>query len=73
MSQSHTVELLVMVQQHNFSSVDAFNPTVIEDLMFFDAWERGHARNLSAFFRARQIRRANRDCRECGGVSAKPI
>jgi hypothetical protein len=35
----------------------ALNPTVIEDLLFLDAWERGLCPNLSAFLRARQIRR----------------
>jgi hypothetical protein len=32
--------------------------TVIEDLRFLDAWEKGLVPNLSAFLRARQIRRA---------------
>ncbi len=36
-----------------------YNPTIIEDLRFLDAWERGCMPTLSGFLRARQIRRAN--------------
>jgi hypothetical protein len=35
------------------------NPTITEDMCFFDAWERGLQPGLSAIFRARQIRRVN--------------
>ena len=59
MSQSRYEELLVASQRQDLSSADVFNPTVIEDLLFLDAWEEGHVRSLSAYFRARQIRRAN--------------
>ena len=59
MNQSHHEELVARTRQQDLSSVDVFNPSVIEDLMFLDAWEGGHARSLSAYFRARQIRRAN--------------
>jgi hypothetical protein len=59
MSQSRHEELLIASQRQGLSSADVFNPTVIEDLTFLDAWEGGDARSLSAYFRARQIRRAN--------------
>jgi hypothetical protein len=59
MSQSRHEKLLVETQQQDLRSADAINPTVIEDLMFIDAWEGGRAKSLSAYFRARQIRRAN--------------
>jgi hypothetical protein len=35
----------------------AYNPTVMEDLLFLHEWQEGRAPSLSAFFRARQIRR----------------
>jgi hypothetical protein len=59
MSQSHYEELLVASRRQDLSNAGAHNSTVIEDLLFLDAWEEGHARSLSAYFRARQIRRAN--------------
>jgi hypothetical protein len=59
MSQFCHEELLVAPQRQDLSRADAFNPTVIEDLLFLDAWEGGQAKSLSAYFRARQIRRAN--------------
>lgn len=37
----------------------ADDPTVIDDFLFLDAWERGLLPSLSALLRARQIRRAN--------------
>ena len=59
MSQSHYEELLVASRRQDLSNAGAHNSTVIEDLVFLDAWEEGHARSLSAYFRARQIRRAD--------------
>jgi hypothetical protein len=59
MSQSCHEELLVASRQQDLSSADVYNSTVIEDLLFLDAWEGGQAKSLSAYFRARQIRRAN--------------
>ena len=43
--------------------------TVIEDLRFLDAWEKGLVPNLSAFLRARQIRRGNRAAQSGGSTS----
>jgi hypothetical protein len=59
MSQSRREELLVASQRQDLRNANVFNSTVIEDLMFIDAWEGGQAKSLSAYFRARQIRRAN--------------
>jgi hypothetical protein len=58
-SATKTMEPPVATRQQDLSSADAFNPTIIEDMMFIDAWEGGQAQSLSAYFRARQIRRAN--------------
>jgi hypothetical protein len=58
-SATKTMEPPVATRQQDLSSADAMNPTVIEDLMFIDAWEGGQAQTLSSYFRARQIRRAN--------------
>jgi hypothetical protein len=38
MSQSRHEELLVASQRQDLSSADVFDPTVIEDLTFLDAW-----------------------------------
>ena len=59
MTQSRHEELLVESRRPDLSSADAYNSTVIEDLVFLSAWEEGRDRSLSAFFRARQIRRAD--------------
>ena len=59
MTQSRHEELLVESRRQDLSSADAYNSTVIEDLFFLNAWEEGRDRSLSAFFRARQIRRAD--------------
>jgi hypothetical protein len=59
MSQSHHEELLVVSRRQDLNSAYSYSPTVIEDLLFLDAWERGAVPSLSAFFRARQIRRAD--------------
>jgi hypothetical protein len=59
MSQSCHEEPLAAPRQQDLSSADVFNPTVIEDLLFLDAWVEGRVRSLSAYFRARQIRRAD--------------
>jgi hypothetical protein len=58
MTQFRHEELLVESRRQDLSSADVYNSTVIEDLLFLDAWEEGRDRSLSAFFRARQIRRA---------------
>jgi hypothetical protein len=58
MNQSRQEELLVASRRHDSSNAGAYNSTVNDDLIFLDAWEEGHARSLSAYFRARQIRRA---------------
>jgi hypothetical protein len=42
--------------------------TVINNLRFFDAWEKGLLPNLSAFLRARQIRRGDRAVRDNDAV-----
>lgn len=42
-----------------FDGTCADDPTVTDDFLFLDAWERGLLPSLSAFLRARQIRRAN--------------
>ena len=52
-------ELLVASRRRELADDCADNPTVIEDLRFLDAWERGLAPSLGALLRARQIRRAN--------------
>jgi hypothetical protein len=39
--------------------VYAYNRTVIDDLLFLDAWEKGLVPWLGAILRVRQIRRAN--------------
>jgi hypothetical protein len=52
-------ELLVASRRRELADACADNPTVIEDLRFLDAWERGLVPSLSALLRARQIRRAN--------------
>jgi hypothetical protein len=44
---------------HKFDGARAVDPTVIDDFLFLDAWERGLLPSLSALLRARQIRRAN--------------
>jgi hypothetical protein len=59
MSQFHHEELFVASRRQDLSSADVYNSTVIEDLLFLNAWEEGRERSLSAFFRARQIRRAD--------------
>jgi hypothetical protein len=59
MSQSRYEELLVALPRQDLSNAAIHKSTVIEDLRFFNAWEEGRARSLSAIFRARQIRRAN--------------
>jgi hypothetical protein len=59
MTQFRHEELLVESRRQDLSSADVYNSTVIEDLLFLDAWEEGRDRSLSAFFRARQIRRAD--------------
>jgi hypothetical protein len=59
MSRSGREEPLVASRRQDLSSAAAYNPTVIEDLLFLDAWEEGLDPSLSAFFRARQIRRAD--------------
>jgi hypothetical protein len=41
-----------------FDGARANDPTVTADVLFLDAWERGLLTSLSAFLRARQIRRA---------------
>jgi hypothetical protein len=43
-----------------FDGACANDPTVIDDFLFLDAWERGLLPSLSAFLRARRIRRAER-------------
>jgi hypothetical protein len=52
-------ELLFASRRRELAGACADNPTVIEDLRFLDAWERGLVLSLSALLRARQIRRAN--------------
>ena len=52
-------ELLVALRGRELADACADNPTVIEDLRFLDAWERGLVPSLGALLRARQIRRAN--------------
>jgi hypothetical protein len=52
-------ELLVASRGRELADACADNPTVIEDLRFLDAWERGLVPSLGALLRARQIRRAN--------------
>jgi hypothetical protein len=52
-------ELFLATEPPDLATAWAYNSTVIEDLLFLDAWERGGAPTLSAFFRARQVRRAN--------------
>jgi hypothetical protein len=52
-------DLRVAPQRPELAGAGAYNPTVIEDLRFLDAWERGLIPSLSAHLRARQIRRAN--------------
>ena len=42
-----------------FDGACANDPAVIDDFLFLDAWERGLLTSLSAFLRARQIRRAD--------------
>jgi hypothetical protein len=59
MTQSHHEELLVESRRQYLSSAGAYNSTVIEDLVFLNDWEEGRERSLGAFFRARQIRRAD--------------
>jgi hypothetical protein len=51
--------LLSASRRQVLAGAGAYNPTVIEDLLFLDAWEKGQVPTLSAFFRARQIRRAD--------------
>ena len=51
--------LLVASRRRELADAWADNPTVIEDLRFLDAWERGLVPSLGALLRARQIRRAN--------------
>jgi hypothetical protein len=59
MSQFRHEQLLVALRLQDLSNTDAYNSTVIEDLLFLDAWEGGGEPSLSAYFRARQIRRAD--------------
>jgi hypothetical protein len=59
MNRSHHEEVLVQSRQADLSTIEGYNPTIIDDLLFLDAWEGGRVTSLSAFFRARQIRRVN--------------
>jgi hypothetical protein len=52
-------ELLIALPRQELGGACACDPSVIKDFLFLDAWERGFVPSLSAFLRARQIRRAN--------------
>jgi hypothetical protein len=59
MTKSRHEELLVAPRRKDLSSTEPSNHTAIMDLAFLNAWEEGRERSLGAFFRARQIRRAD--------------
>jgi hypothetical protein len=58
-------ELLVASRRRELAIARAHS-TVIEDLRFLDAWEKGLVPNLSGFLRARQILRGNRSVEPSG-------
>jgi len=58
--------------RHRALRISRAASTVVEDLRFFDAWEKGLVPNLSGFLRARQIRRGN--CAgQPGGLGSSPL